>query len=297
MGNVAVVGGPIGLGDEPLTEKSELGVAAPAAKGQEAPPQSNEQAPTKEQIEAMIEDAKASLRAEYEGPSGHLARVRSQLARSYNEREQAWRQSQGQLEDALHSANLKGLNEQERAAYERDLYKEQTALLRDQITQTQAELESARSMGEYVRGLQEGFGIDTKDLNLESVEDLSKTAFTAAVNAHKDVVNKLRAAEDKIKTLELKGADSTTPAPAGETTQTRAVEPPAVTTVTGVTKTTPLTLTDLRRSLSVGRDKLISEEELFEMAENPEQTGVDLNVVLESLRNELAGLEEEVAPQ
>ena len=291
MSPVAVAGGPIGLGDEPMPGKP--GAAALAADVQAAPPTPNEQPLTKEQIEAMIEDAKASIRAEYEGPSGHLARVRSQLANAQNVREQEWRSNQEQLESALHSANLKGLSDQDRAVYERDLYAEQAQTLRSQVAQAQADLEAARSMGQYVRGLQEGFGIETKDLNLDSVEDLSQTAFTAAVNKHKDTVTQLKAAQDKVKTLELQISGGKPPVTPGETTQTAAIVAPAVTTVTGVTKVAPTTLLDLRKALSVGREKLISEEELFELAENPEETGVDLNVVLESLRTEISQMEEE----
>ena len=295
MGNVYVAGGPIGLTDE-VMPKTEPGVLAPAGKDQQvAPPQTNEQL-SKEQFEAMIEDAKASIRAEYEGPSGHLARVRSQLARAANEREQEWGKANSELETALHSANLKGLSEQDRAVYERDVYKEQSESLRGQVAQAQADLAAARSMGQYVRGLQEGFGIDPKDLNLDSVDDLSSTAFTAAVNKHRDTITQLRAAEDKVKTLELQiggGKPPVTPAGAASA----AITPPAVTTVTGVTQAAPTTLLDMRKALSVGRDKLISEEELFELAENPEETGVDLNVVLESLRNELSNLTEETPPQ
>lgn len=295
MGNVAVAGGPIGLGNESPMPKIEPGVSAPAEKAQEAPPRTNEQL-TQEQVKKMIEDAQASLRAEYEGPSGHLARVRSDLARSFNEREREWGKANSELETALHSANLKGLSDQDRAVYERDVYKEQSDVLRSQVAQAQADLAAARSMGQYVRGLQEGFGIDPKDLNLDSVDDLSSTAFTAAVNKHRDTITQLRAAEDKVKTLELQiggGKPPVTPAGAASA----AITPPAVTTVTGVTQAAPTTLLDMRKALSVGRDKLISEEELFELAENPEETGVDLNVVLESLRNELSNLTEETQPQ
>ena len=295
MGNVYVAGGPIGVDDNKSMPKIEPGVPAPAGKDQQAPPQTNEQL-SKEQFEAMIEDAKASIRAEYEGPSGHLARVRSQLARAANEREQEWGKANSELETALHSANLKGLSEQDRAVYERDVYKEQSESLRGQVAQAQADLAAARSMGQYVRGLQEGFGIDPKDLNLDSVDDLSQTAFTAAVNKHQDTVTQLRAAEDKVKTLELQMAGGKPPVtPVGAASA--AIVPPAVTTVTGVTQAAPTTLLDLRKALSVGREKLISEEELFDLAENPEETGVDLNVVLESLRNELSNLTEETPPQ
>lgn len=287
MGNVAVAGGPIGVGrNEPMSEDFGAGVSAPADKGQTASPPAKEPVLDEAKVTAMIEVAKDAIRAEYEGPGGHLAQVRSQYARTLNEREQAWDGQRQQFEDALHQSNTKGLSEQDRAMYERDLYKERSSLLLDQVQQTRADLAAARQMGNYVRGLQESFGVDVKDLDLESVDRLSETAFTAAANAHQQTLSELRAAQDKIATLELKAVGNESQDSTG------AIEAPAVTTVIGGTKTSPVTIMDLRKSLSVGRNTLISEEELFELAENPEETGVDLNVVLESLRAELANLEE-----
>ena len=286
----AIAGGPIGLGsNQPMPKDLGAGVSAPAEKGQSAPPAVKEPL-TEDKVTAMIEVAKDAIRAEYEGPGGHLAQVRSQYARTLNEREAAWDGQRQQFEDALHQSNTKGLSEQDRAMYERDLYKERSSLLLDQVQQTRADLAAARQMGTYVRGLQESFGVDVKDLDLESVDRLSETAFTAAANAHQQTLSELRAAQDKIATLELKATGNASQDGTGAITG--AIEAPAVTTVIGGTKTSPVTILDLRKSLSVGRNTLISEEELFELAENPEETGVDLNVVLESLRAELANLEE-----
>ena len=289
MGNVAVAGGPLGVGDEPMSKDYERGVVATAANDQSAA-QPVKEPLTEDKVAEMIDTATAAIRAEYEGPGGHLAQVRSQYARTLNEREEAWNGQRQTFEDALHSANTKGLSEQDRTVYERDLYKDRSALLLDQVQQTRADLAAARQMGNYVRGLQESFGVDVKDLDLESVDRLSETAFTAAANAHQQTLSELKAANDKIATLELKMVGNASP----EGTVIEPVLPvaPAVTTVTGVTKMAPMSILDLRRSLSVGRNTLISEEELFELAENPEETGVDLNVVLESLRAELEHLEE-----
>jgi hypothetical protein len=267
------------------------GVSAPAEKDQSALPAVKEPL-TEDKVAEMIETARAAIKAEYEGPGGHLAQVRSQYARTLNEREQTWDGQRQQFEDALHQSNTKGLSDQDRAVYERDLYKERSSLLLDQVQQTRADLAAARQMGNYVRGLQESFGVDVKDLDLESVDRLSETAFTAAANAHQNTLAELKAAQDKIATLELRTTGNASPE--GTEAASGAIEAPAVTTVIGGTKTSPITIMDLRRSLSVGRNTLISEEELFELAENPEETGVDLNVVLESLRAELEGLEEAI---
>ena len=291
MGNVAVAGGPLGIGREPMPKGSEREVSTPVEKDQSAASQPKEQL-TKEQISELIESAKTELRAEYEGPGGHLAKVRSQYARTLNEREQVWEGQRQQFENALHASNTRDLNEQDRAVYERDLYKDRSALLFDQVQQTRADLAAARQMGTYVRGLQESFGVDPKDLDLETVDALSESAFTAAANAHQNTLSELRAANDKVQTLELQISGKAALAGTENAPASKAVVAPAVTTVIGGTKTTPVTLLDLRKSLSVGRNNLISEEELFELAENPDETGVDLNVVLESLRAELANLEE-----
>ena len=291
MANVAVAGGPIGVGQEPMPKDPERGVPTPVGKDQSATTPVKESVLDEAKVESMIEAAKTAIRAEYEGPGGHLAQVRSQYAKTLNEREQAWEAQRGEFENALHASNTKGLSEQDRALYERDLYKERSALLLDQVQQTRSELAAARNMGNYVRGLKTSFGVDVEDLDLESVDRLSETAFTAAANAHQATLAELKQTKDKLATLELQAKGNASPE--GTTQPARgALEAPAVTTVTGVTKTTPVSLLDLRKSLSVGRNTLISEEELFELAENPDETGVDLNVVLESLRAELANLEE-----
>ena len=287
MAKAAVAGGPIGVRDEPLPDTSQ-GVSSPEEKD---PQQTlaNEQI-TEEvqaQIDKAVEEAKAEIKQEYEGAGGHLANVRSQLATQANEREEQFTAERGDFEDTIHQLSVKDMDDSARATYERDLYRERAGSLANQLQDTRAALDASKQMGSYVRGLVKSFDVDIDDLDLDDVNKLSETAFTAAANAHQKTLQELADATEKIQTLEATTAD-TSPSEAEKAVLPKA---PDVTTQTGPSASEATSLLDLRKSLSQGMDNLISEETLFDLAENPEETGVDLNVVLEALQAEIDALE------
>ncbi len=290
MATAAVAGGPIGVRDEPLPDTSQ-GLSSPEEKD---PQQTlaNEQGITEEvqaQIDKAVEEAVAGIKQEYEGAGGHLANVRSQLMTQANEREDQFAAERGDFEDTIHQLSVKDMDEGARASFERDLYRTRAGELTGQLQDTRAALEASKQMGNYVRGLVKSFDVDIDDLDLDDVNKLSETAFTAAANAHQKTLQELADATEKIQTLEA--ADGEAETSASEAEKAVLPEAPDVTTQTGPSASEATSLLDLRKSLSQGMDSLISEETLFDLAENPEETGVDLNVVLEALQAEIDALE------
>ena len=299
MAQAGVAGGQIGGEDaKEALLADQPGAAAPVADDQKQTTQANDQQFTEEQsttVQAMIETAVTAavgeLKTEYEGPGGHLANVRSQLMTQANEAENEFDAERADFEQTIHQLSVKDMDENARAGFERDLYRERAVGLAGQLEDSRGALAASQQMGTYIRGLVQGFDVDINELNLDSVEDLSETAFTAAATAHQKTVQQLADATEKLEALQDKA--DVTPSEA-EKADGKAVLPeaPAVTTQVGGAAVKATTLLDLRKSLSQGMDSLISEETLFDLAENPEETGVDLNIVLEALAAELETYEE-----
>lgn len=270
-----VAKGPLGSGSASQPKAgAQGGVASPDAKDQ-TQAQANEGLYTKSQIDEMIAAATKGMvsRGEMEDSVG---RVRSQYDRARNEERGTWEDRDRAYQGRIHELTVKDMDENARARYERDLYASRQQELEDRLYQVQAELETSRQSGQYLKALQESFGVDIKDVDLTDVDSLSRSAFQAAANAHM----KLRQELDELKAGKQPVDSTTVPAK----------KAPDVVTQAGGTSAAPVTLMDLRKSVSqrMGLDRIISEDELFGLAERPDQTGVDLNVVIQAMEAELA---------
>ena len=294
MAKAGVAGGQIGGEDATLLAVGTEPVS-PDAGATENQPQANDQPFTDETVQAMIDiavaDAVEGVKTEYEGSGGHLAKVRSQMQTQANEQATEFAAERAGFESDIHQLSVKDMDEGSRALYERDLYRDRATGLAGQLEDTRTALAASQQVGSYVRGLVQEFGVDIDDLNLDSVEDLSNTAFTAAATAHKRTLTELAEATERIQELE-EGVAETTPS---EAEKAALPEAPDVTTssATGAAAPSATSLLDLRKKFSAGLadGQLITEETLFDLAEDPEVTGVDLNVVLESIQAELDALE------
>ena len=244
--------------------------------------QANDETFTKAQVQEMIDAAGEGTvtKADVEQQSGN---VRSSLMRSQNEERAGWETERETFRDAIINVQTKDMDDGTRNAYEAELYKGRSDELRTELLQTRQALESAQQMGSYVQGLVQGFGVDISDLDLTNVDTLSQTAVSAAAERYQETASELRQAQERIQEL-TESEDPDAPP-----------EAPEVVTTTGGTPDRAPTIDDLRKSVSEDRglDYTISEEQLFEMAERPDETGVDLNVVLDAIESELANLKEE----
>ena len=245
--------------------------------------QANDETFNKAQVQEMIDKAQEGM-VSRDDVTEQIGNVRSSLTRSQNEERAGWDTEREQFRDALVNVQTRDMDDGARNAYEAELYKGRSEELRTELLQTRQSLESAQQMGSYVQGLVQGFGVDISDLDLTNVDTLSQTAFAAAAERYQETAGELRQAKERIQELQGGQDDEAPP------------EAPEVVTTTGGTPDRSPTIEDLRKSVSedAGLDYTISEEQLFEMAERPDETGVDLNVVLDAIESELANLEEEV---
>ena|SRR3990167_9085078 len=254
------------------------GVDALASKDQKAQTQANEAQYTKSQIDEMISAAVTAAtegkvsRAEMEQ---HVSNVRSQYDRARNEERGAWEERDNAYQARIHELTVKDMDENTRARFERDLFAQRAAELEDRHATITAELEASRLTGQYLKALKENFGVDVDQVDLSDINNLSQSAFQAASQSYKTL-------KTELETLKSQKTE-TTERPAG----LRAAQ--EVVTQAGGTSAAPTTLLDLRKSVSqrLGIEGLISEDRLFEMAEHPEITGVDMNVVLEAIEAEI----------
>ena len=207
----------------------------------------------------------------------NVGRVRSQYERARNEVRWVWDERDRNYQTKIHELTVKDMDENARARFERDLFAQRTAELEERQAQTQAELEASKLTGQYLKALKENFGVDIDQVDLSDMNNLSQSAFDAAAQRYKAVKAEL----DTLKSTktETKTADQSSALKAAQD----------VVTKSGGTNAGPTTLLDLRKAVSqrLGIEGLISEDKLFEMAERPEITGVDMNVVLDAIQAEL----------
>ena len=281
-----IAGGPLGLVSEPFPkDETPGGVPAPAGKDQPQP-QATDSPQVSPEVQKMIESAVAEAtkgmvsRDEMEL---NVGRVRSQYMRQHNAERSQWESQDQAYQEQIYGLTVKDMDENARARFERDLYAKRAAELEERQAQVQSELEASKAIGPYLKHLVTGFGVKLEDINLEDVDQLSETAFQAAVKAHQDLRTQYGDLERKYKELETGGAHQKpnvggTPA-----------APDVVTKAGGSIDTAP-TILDLRKSVSqrMGMNRIITEEELFDLAERPDETGVDMNVVVKAIEAEQA---------
>ena len=279
MAPEAIAGGPIGLEPEPLRE-DEIGEGAttPVEDPQSQSPATEDQTFTKAQVEDMLKEMTEGMVTRDEMET-NVGRVRSQLDRARNEERAAWAEQDRTYQDTIHNMNLRGMDEDARAKYERDVYYQRSQELESRMVSQEAELEAMKQVGPYLRHLVDGFGIDLADVDLSDMDALSQSAFDAAQSAHKELKAERDQLADKLAALEGGDEGNLSQSPA------KVVTSPDVVTEVGQTISSPTTIFDLRKSVSqrMGLDHVITEEQLFELAERPEETGVDMNVVVQAL--------------
>jgi hypothetical protein len=214
----------------------------------------------------------------------NVGRVRSQLMRATNAERTQWEAQDQAYQEQIFGLTVKDMDENARARYERDLYAKRSAELEERQAQVQSELEASKAIGPYLKHLVTGFGVKLEDIDLEDIDRLSESAFQAAVKSHQDLRTQYSELERKYKDLETGGTQQKPNV--GDKTP---AAPDVVTKAGGSIDTAP-TILDLRKSVSqkMGLGRIITEEELFDLAERPDETGVDMNVVVKAIEAEQA---------
>jgi hypothetical protein len=258
--------------------------ASAGEEGQKSDPATNEETLTKAQVDELL----AQEREVYEG---HVSKVRSDLMRANAQREKEFEERDQAYQQRIMELEMKDLDDSERAVYEARAYKERMHELEQRLDSERARARNAENMGAYISGLAQGFGVDIKDLDMSSPEALTESGFTAAASNFQEAQSRIDELQGLVE--ELKTGKSQAPVEEPKVKDA----PDVVTGITGESGTGAPTLMDLRKSVSkrLGVEGIISEEELFELAERPEETGVDLNQVLPAIEAELADLEKQSA--
>jgi hypothetical protein len=291
MAPEAIAGGSIGLEPVPLRE-DEIGVEAEIPQISDDPktqsPATEDQTFTKAQVEEIVKEVTEGMVTRDEMEI-NVGKVRSSLDRARHEERSAWEERDAAYQQTIHQMNLRDMDEDSRAKYERDVYLQRSQELQDRLVQQEAELEATKQVGPYLRNLVDGFGVQLSDVDLSDIDSLSQSAFDAATGAHKELKAERDKLLDELATLRGATGDETDSSPA------KVVNSPDVVTEVGQTVSSPTTIFDLRKSVSqrMGLDHVMTEEQLFELAERPEESGVDMNVVVQALE-ETARAESEV---
>jgi hypothetical protein len=248
---------------------------------QDQTPDTNEEMLTKEQVQALIDDTTTQLK---EATEQQVGQVRSDLMRAQNIREKEWAERDEARVARIRELETKDMDEDQKAAYTAKRLAEENAELRTRLGEVQSDLQAASSMGAYVQAMSQSFDLEASDIDMTNPDTASASAFEAATKRYADLKEKYLALEQT--------QERETPALVDDKPPVE--EPPDVVTETGrqdADSGSP-TLEDLReqisRQLGLPAGELISMEQLFDMAENPEETGVDLNVVLPALEAEEA---------
>ena len=274
----AIAGGPIGLEQEPLPDDRTGAGAADKADDLKAQTTATEdQSFTRAQVEEMIKEVTDKMVTTDEMEI-NVGKVRSQLDGARNVERAEWADRDAAYQQTIHNLNVRDLDESDRAQYERDVYYQRAQELQDRLNSQTTELEATKQVGPYLKHLVDGFGISLAEVDLDNIDTLSQSAFDAATTAHQKLKADLETANAKITSLEADDvSESSSPA--------KVVNSPDVVTEVGQTVSSPTTLYDLRKSVSqrLGYDHVITEEMLFEMGERPEETGVDMNVVVQAM--------------
>ena len=285
-----IAGGPLSDGSvNPQKADAGDGVDALASKDQKTQTQANEGQFTKSQVDEMVAAAVSAAnqgkvdRAEMEL---NVGKVRSQYDRARNEERSVWDERDRNYQTKIHELTVKDMDDNAKARFERDLFAQRAAELEERQTQTLAELEASKLTGQYLKALKTNFGVEIDQVDLSDMNNLSQSAFDAAAKQYQTVKAELDALKST-KTGTTTADQSTALKPAQD-----------VVTKSGGTNAGPVTLLDMRKAVSqrLGIEGLISEDKLFEMAERPEITGVDMNVVLDAIQAELDEQEKQAAP-
>lgn len=247
--------------------EADTGAPARAGEDRKSQPQANEETFTKAEVDAMIADAKAAAEKD-------IGAVRSDLMKSQNEQRQEWAQAEERYRDQLHQLTVRDMDDNTRNAYEAQINAERAKALQQQLRQTEEQLALSMQMGEYVQQLNKQFGVELEDLDMSDMDRLSETAWNAAARSHQDALQEL---------AELREARQSPQA--SEPADGLPEAPPVVTEQGTATAAIP-SIMELRKQHSADPNNLISEDDLFTMAENPALTGVNLDVVIQALAAE-----------
>lgn len=273
-----VAGGPIGTeeGGLPLLQPDQE--ASPP--GEEAPKdqlQAKEETFTKADVEKLIEDARQEVRV---ATQKDINQIRSDLTRAQNEERKTWQEQDDAYQNEIHGLRMKDMDDATRAVYERDIERERATILRQRLDTTEEQLTLALQTGQYIQGIATAFGVELKDLDMTDMSKLSETMYEAAADKHQEALQEIDTLRGQLTEVRKSGKTGEEPEPG-------LPEAPDVVTQKGKAPPSYPSLLDLRKSLSADPNNIISEETLFELAERPDETGVDLNVVLQAVKAEL----------
>lgn len=281
-----VPGGPIGLREDEPLPKIGQGVTSPDVKDPTAPAEGNEQTFSQSQVNELIAKASDGVRTEIQAETEkQIGNVRSDLMKAQAQERKNWQQRDATYQQQIHSLTVRDMDENQRNAFEAQLYSQRTDELSKRLAQTEEELAAATQMGGYLQGLITNFGVDIGDLDLENLDRLSETAWDAVTDKHKQTLQELATARQELETartgVQVEGT--------GQPAKPSLPKAPDVVTSVGETPKGAPTILDVRKSISqkLGLDHIISEDYLFELAENPEDSGVDLNVLLPAIQAEI----------
>ena len=260
-----------GDGKETLPRRDQGVSPASGEKDQQDQTQAKESY-TADEVEARIREVKTETEQQ-------IDKVRSSLMSAQAQKEKEWTERDREYQQRIHDLTVKDMDEQTRAAYEAKLYKQRAAELEGRLGQKDSELQAALQIGNYVKSISTAFDVDISQLDMTDLDALGESGWEAAAEKHRQTLQELEEAKAQLKTARGSDSSETDGLP----------EPPPVESDDGSVPKSVTTLTDLRKSVSekMGLDRTMSEEELFMLAERPEETGVDLNVVLEAVQAEI----------
>src|SRR3989304_5265104 len=202
--------------------------------------QAKEESFNKAQVEEMLNKLRQELN---EARERDVSAVRSDLSKAHARRQAGWEKERQGFEEQLHGLATKDLDEPARASYEAKRQQERADALEAKLDKISAELEASRNMGAYVQGLTSAFGVKVEELDLESLDSLTASGWSAAAKAFQEQRQRSQQLEQELSKLKETGTKTGTKA-------AEVTEPPDVVTDSrGVAKGTP-TLYDLRKSVS-----------------------------------------------
>ena len=258
---------------------SDTGGSSPKGKGpKDQTQQAKAELLTRAEVEKILKAETDRLTTELrKDTEAQVGNVRSQLMKAQDAREKEWEARDRAHKQQIHDLNTKDMDETARNAYEATMFRERAEEL-DQRNQALAqELAQQQGMTNYVQGMTQQLGIDIADLDMSDPDALATSGWAAAQKMIGDLQGKVKELEDG-KKEEPTPEKKPVAAP-------KVVSPPSVVTDVPSQSAPPVTLVDLRKSLSerLGLKETMSEEKFFEYAERPDESGVDLNEMLPAL--------------
>ena len=273
----------------PVAASQPPGADASQRTGQAVAPQGDAQgqvATNADQVWAEREAAlRDSMRQEFEG---HVSNVRSQLMSSFAKERADWDGKNSEYQQQLFEANTRGLDENQRNAYEAQVYKQRVQELEGRMSQMADENNALSGIGPYVNGLVQAFDIDPRKLDMSDPNTLMQSGWTVAAQQYRDLQQKYQQLQQQ------STVQQPTQAPAQpaqfRSNQAPVQHAPSVVTTAQTAPTAPASSWyDYKISVQqrLGLNRVPSDEEILQWGRDPRTTGIDLNEALPALQAEL----------